>query len=142
MDINEYFSDIRHFKNKIIVISAKDEPSRFAGRITAKDSLGLRMSIGYRNSYVAVVDAKRGFVYENASKSSYDCSYKVGRRFIDIRSAGFENGNVSSIKIGDKEFSSNRRGLNVAVFHYRTLALVDRFFVDTNEDKNLSVKRS
>lgn len=142
MDINEYFGDLRHFKNKIVVIAAKDEASRFVGRLKVKERLGLDMQVGYRNSYVAVVDAKRGFVYEHASKDAYECSYKVGRRFIDIQSAGFGNGNKASIKIGDKEFSHNRRGFNVAVFHYRSLALVDSFFVDLNDDAALTVRRS
>ena len=141
MDINEYFSNTKYFKNKIIVIAAKDEASRLVGRIKAKEALGLNMHIGYRNSYVAVIDMKRSFVYENVLKDSYECSYKVGKRFVDIFSAGFGNGNRASIKVGDNEYSTNRRGLNIVVLHYKSLALVDRFFVDTNEDTTLTVKR-
>ena len=142
MDINEYFSNTKYFKNKIIVIAAEDDASVLKGRIKIKENLGLAMNMGYRNSYVAVIDMKRNFVYEKASKESYECSYKVGNRFIDIVSAGYENGNRASIKIGDNEYSMNKKGLNIAVFHYKTLALVDRFSVDSNGDKSLTVKRN
>ena len=141
MNVNEYFSNMKHFKNKIVVITAKDSAANYINRCRMREALHLEMHIGQRNSYVAVVDNKRGFVWENASPTKQDCSYKVGRRYIDMVSGGFDSGNVSSVKIGDKEFSYNRRGLNVAIFHYRTLELVDSFFVDTHEDGNVAVRR-
>lgn len=141
MNVNEYFSDMKHFRNKIIVISAKDSASNYINRCHMREALHLEMHVGQRNSYVAVVDNKRGFVWENASPTGQDCSYKVGRRYIDIISCGYDSGNRSSIKIGDREFSHDRRGLNVAVFHCRTLELVDSFFVDTHDDGSLAVRR-
>ena len=142
MNINEYFENFSNFENKIVVIAVKDDASRFADRISFKEKFGLQMNIKYRNSYIAVIDPKRDFVYENVSKESYECSYQVKRKFIDIRSAGYDTGNAASIMRGSREFAPNRRGFNVAVFHYRTLALVDRFFVDLSGDSNLTVKRS
>lgn len=141
MDINQYFSNMKYFKNKIIVISAKDEPSRKLTLLEFKENLRLKMEIGYRNSYVAVIDNKRGFVYEKADKNIIDCSYQIKNNYIDIVSAGFDNGNKSSIKIGETEYSKNKRSLNIAIFHYKSLLLVDSFYVDTYEDKSLTIRR-
>lgn len=141
MDLNEYFSNVRYLKNKIIVISAKNEPSRKIKRFLSKENLGLKMEIGYRNSYIAVVDNKRDFIFEKADKNIQECSYQVKNKYIDIVSAGFEMGDKSSIKIDDIEYSNNRRGLNIAIFHYKSLALVDKFYVDTCEDNSLTIRR-
>ena len=141
MNLNEYFSNTRYFKNKIIVISAKNEPSKKIKRFLSRENLGLKMEIGYRNSYIAVIDNKRGFIFEKADKDIQECSYKVKNKYIDIISAGFESGDKSSIKIDSVEYSNNRRGLNIAIFHYKSLALVDKFFVDTCEDSSLTIRR-
>lgn len=141
MTMNEYFNHIGKFKDKIIVISAANDCSGHIGKFHEKEHFGLQMHIGYRNSYVAVVDFKRDFVYEHADKALHDCSYQVGNRYIDIISAGFDTGNLSSIVVDGVDFSKNKRGLNIVVFHYRTLAVVDSFWVDSCEDENLVIRR-
>ncbi len=141
MNINEYFKDYKFLKNKIIVISAKDEASKHFNLFTEKQKFGFDKQVHYRNSYVAVIDIKRDFYYEYVSNQKYECSYKVKNKFIDIISAGYETGNISSIKIDDREYSMNHRGLNFAIFHFKTLDLVDSFFCDTFSDANLEVRR-
>lgn len=141
MTINEYFSNYKYFKNKIIVISAKDEPSKYFDLFVVKKNFGLSEKVGYRDSYIAVIDKKRKFCYEYASKDKYECSYQVKDKFIDIISAGYDKGNVSSIKIDDQEYSMNHRGLNFAIFDYKTLTLIDRFSCDTHMDNSLTIRR-
>lgn len=142
MDINEYFKNYKFLKNKIIVISSKDEPSKYFNLFTSKSLLGLNESVLYRNSYVAVIDFKRKFVFEHVDKDKYCCSYQVKKKFIDILSSGFDSGNKSSIKIDENEFSLNHRGLNFAIFHYKTLDLIDKFYCDTYADKTLQIIRT
>ncbi len=141
MNLNEYFSDVRRLKDKIIVMTGQNECSSKLGKFHSKEHLGLSMNVGYRNSFVAVVDLKRGFVFEHADKACYECSYQVGKRFIDILSAGYEAGNTCSVVVGNTEYAKKRRGLNVVILHYKSLALVDSFWVDTCEDKELLVRR-
>ena len=141
MNLNEYFKNRRFFKNKIIVISAKDSASRYKSEFFAKSNLGLALPLMYRDAYVAVVDMKRGFVFEKHSKEKYECSYQVKDRFIDMVSAGYNTGNCSSIKINEQEFSCNKNGLNFAIFHYKSLELVDKFYVNTHSDKGLTIQR-
>jgi len=141
MTLNEYFKNPRRFKNKIIVISARDEASRYISKFKAGLRLGLDMKIKFRASYVAVIDMKRDFLYERSSDSKIECSYKVNSKYIDIVSAGFDSGNISSIRVGDREYSANLTGLNVAVFKSRSLRPVDRFVTDSFLDETLTVRR-
>lgn len=131
MNLNEYFEKTKNFKNKIIVISAKDEASKYIKCFKSKTLLGLKMDIKYRGSYVAVIDNKREFLYENNSAEKIECSYKVKDKYIDIVSAGFDAGNISSIKVGTEEFSINKTGLNIAIFNYKSLKLIDNFNCNT-----------
>ncbi len=141
MTLNEYFKKPARFKNKIIVISAKDEASRYISGFTAASDLGLRMNMNFRASYVAVVDMKRDFVYERSSSAKIECSYKVDNRYIDIVSAGFESGNVSSVRVGDNEYSHNSTGLNVVILKNKSLKPLDSFYADTFGDATLTVRR-
>jgi hypothetical protein len=141
MTLNEYFKNPRRFKNKIIVFSVRDEAGRYISKFTSAFALGLNMKIKFRASYVAVVDMKRDFVYEHTSSSKIECSYKVKNKYIDILSAGFDSGNLSSIKIGEREYSANMTGLNVAVFKSRSLRPVDSFVADSFLDAGLGIKR-
>ena len=141
MTLNEYFKNPRRFKKKIIVISAKDEASRYISNFTVGAALGVNMKMNFRASYVAVVDMQRDFLYERSSDSKIECSYKVDSKYIDIVSAGFDSGNVSSIRVGEREYSVNMTGLNVAVFKSKSLKAVDRFVCDTFADAALTVKR-
>ena len=141
MTINEYFRKPQRFKNKIIVISAKDEASRYISNFTTASGLGLSMKLKFRASYVAVVDMKRDFVYERSSGTNIECSYRIKNKYIDIISAGFESGNLSSVRVGDNEYSHNATGINVVILKNKSLGLVDSFFADSFLDGTLTLKR-
>ena len=100
---------------------------------------GLKMK--FRASYVAVVDMKRDFVYERSSGANIECSYKVGNKYIDIISAGFECGNFSSVRVGDNEYSHNATGINVVILKNKSLRIVDSFFADTFLDGSLTIRK-
>ena len=140
MTLNEYFEKPSRFKNKIIIISAKDEASRYVANFTAAARLGLGMKIKFRESYVAVIDMKRDFLYEKSAGGKIECSYKVGNKYIDIVSAGFESGNVSSVRVENNEYSRNATGLNVVILKNKSLKPKDSFFADSFADSSLSVK--
>ena len=141
MNINEYFGNAKKFKNKIIVIAAKDEASKYIKKFTSAAKLKLKLPLGYRSSYVAVVDASRDFLYEEVAEGKIECSYKVKQRYIDVVSAGFTFGNTSSIKIDGEEYSFCKSGLNIAIFNSKSLKLSDAFFCDTHSSGRLLVER-
>ena len=142
MNLNEYFKKFKKLKASIIVITVKDEGSKNIKNFLVKEKLGLEMNFNFRDSYVAVIDKKRKFIYEKKSKEKIECSYQVGdNSYIDIVSGGYMCGNFSSIKIGNNEFSLNRTGLNIAIFNNKTLALIDSFVCDSFNSKELLITR-
>jgi hypothetical protein len=141
MTLNEYFKDPGKFKKRIIVISVKDEGSKYVKNFSAAAGLKLKMKFAFQNSYVAVVDPKRDFLYEKSSTAKIECSYKVGDKYIDIVSAGFGSGKRSSVRVSGEEYSLDRTGLNVVIFNARNLKLVDSFSCDSYRDENLTVTK-
>ena len=142
MNLNEYFDNPKKLRKKIIVISARDEASRFIKCFINRKHLKLNMDIKYRDSYVAVVDLSREFAYELSQQQQIECSYQVGKNFIDIISAGFASNNKSSIKVGEAEYSLQKTGLNFAIFNYKNLKLIDKFNVNTYVGAALTINRS
>ena len=141
MNLNEYFSKPKKFKKKIVVISVRDEASKYIKNFVEKSALSINMNMKFQNSFVAVIDMSRKFVYEKSAPTRIECSYKVGDRYIDIVSSGFLTGPASSIKIGQEEFSLNKNGLNIAIFKHKSLKFVDSFNCNSYLDEALTVKR-
>ena len=140
MEINTYFKNWKKFKNKIIVISVKDSASKFINKFITKSNIGLKCEISTRESYIAVVDIARDFIYERHSSQKITGSYKIKNKYIDIVSAGYSCGNISSIKVGDEEYSKNKRGLNIAILNKNNFKLIDSFYVDSHADEKLIIK--
>lgn len=138
MNLNQYFNNPKKFRNKIIVISAKDSANSHFGKFVKRNEYQLKTPLSFRDSYVAVVDMKNNFLYERVSQSRINCSYQVENKYIDIVSAGFSCGNNSSICVNNQEFSFNKRGLNFVIFNHN-LKCLDRFYVDSHEDKDLNI---
>lgn len=140
MDLNTYFKKPKKFKNKIIVITVKDSANVHYGKFTNRKLYHLEKNLNFRDSLIAVIDMKNNFVYENVSNTLINGTYQVKDNYIDIVSAGYKTGNVSSVKVKNKEFSLGKRGLNVVIFNQK-LRCIDSFYVDSYEDKTLLVKR-
>ncbi len=143
-DLNSYVKGIENLEDFIVVIAAKDEAKNMISNFTEKSALGLEMPLVFRGSYIAVVDKRRGFVYENASSERLYYKYEVMEGAITVESAGYTSGNMSSIKLSygetTVELSQNRRGLNIALLNSQTLELVDSFKCDTHLDSRLEVQ--
>ena len=140
MDLNEYFSKPKKFKNKIIVISVKDSASKYINKFVVKSNIKLKCEINTRESYVAVIDFSRDFVYEKHSNQKIMCSYKIKDKYIDIVSSGYLCGNTSSIKVGSNEYSFDKRGLNIAILNKNNFKLIDSFYVDSHSDEKLLIR--
>lgn len=141
MNLNEYFANVKKFKKKIIVISVKDEGAKYIKNFTARSGLKIKMDLKFRQSYVAVIDPMREFLYEKSDSSKIACSYKVGKKYIDIVSAGFDAGKVSSVKVDGEEYSLNRTGINVVILKSKSLKLVESFNCNTFADDKLTVTK-
>ncbi len=57
---------------------------------------------------------------------------EINRRKIDISSRTLKQGNVSEIKIGAKDYSKNKRGLNFVLYDNETEEVIDAVSFDTH----------
>ncbi len=135
--LNNYFNNIIDLNKHIIIISVKNQAAEYIHKFFSKTKLGLKMEISPSQSYVAVVNKQENYIYEEISDSFVEISYKLGKK--TITAASEYSKNFSSIKIGDEEFSTNRRGLNFVILNNKTLEVVDKFFCDTYADEYLLI---
>lgn len=141
LTLNNYFNKIENLNDVIIVISAIDESSKMLKYYRQKRLLNIDMKIAWRNSYVAIIDKSRNFVYEKASPEKISYTHNIeGLGSIFVESAGYDAGNSSIISInGCDNISLQKRGLNIVLLNSKTLELIDVAYCDTYEDKNLKV---
>ena len=121
----EYCSSFLRFINRFssnqsIIISVKDEAAAAMSdhEILALSRLRLNKPLwhAFRQGYIAVIISEK-VKYESLGfgELSYSCDLPGGSK-CNIISAGYEDGNVSSIMIDDKEYSLNKRGINIVVY--------------------------
>jgi len=119
--------------NHVIIISAKDEASTaFTENMAAAfRALGLAESLvdKYRHSYVAIIDGDE-VLFEDISQEQISHGETVGNTQIEVKSAGFDAGDMSSILIDAVEYSPNMRGLNIVVYD-KAAGVVDAVNFDT-----------
>jgi hypothetical protein len=104
----------------LLVLSIKDEGSNQLGpkaRKYLRDRGSKIDSLKLRDSYIAVLDSGK-LIHEELGPRALE--YKLPKKGnypeIVVRSAGHDVGDFSSIKVYDKEYSLNARGLNIVVF--------------------------
>lgn len=150
VNLNTYFDKISNYNDFIFIFSVKDEASLYIKYFRNKTNLGISANIGYRQSYIAVVDKSRNFIYEESSNNKLSYNYRVKCEMKDssfndvsilIKSAGFNCGNISEINInGGDNLSLNKRGLNIIILNAKTLDIVDRVNCDTHNDRQLLIE--
>ena len=142
LTLNNYFDKIANFKDVIVILSAKDEALAKLKYFRNKKSIDLKMKMNYRDSYIAILDAKRNFIYEKSDAQKIEYIYKFDQKSIYVASAGFLTGNLSKIIVnGDgKNLSSQKTGLNIVILNSETLDVVDIAYCNTHDDKDLIVE--
>lgn len=138
----DYLNNIK--ENQVVIISVKDEGSRAIDpeTINALNKLGFKQDIRgkFRFSYVGVggkvsgLDSFEILQWEKISKK-----FIKGDRLgdfilpfdLEVVSAGYTEGNISSIKINGKEYSKNKRGMNIVVYDLYKNEVVDSVNFDT-----------
>lgn len=141
LDLNNYFKNLSNLKDYIVVISVKDEASTNSKYFRAKSKLKISFNIKYRDSYIAIIDNSKDFVYENSSSEKISYLYEVENNNIEIQSAGFLCGSHSSIKVNGVEYSPNHRGLNIVLIRKSDFVVVERVGCDLIVGKELYVEK-
>jgi len=118
----------------IVLLSAKDEASNSLTEemIQTMQSLGLEFDLAnhYRWSYLAVIDSGN-VVYEDMSDNKLEQETEIAGNKIDMQSAGYETGNIASIKINGLEYALNKRGINIVVYDKQANRVIDSVRIDT-----------
>jgi hypothetical protein len=138
----DYLNNIKD--NQLVIISIKDEGCRTIDRETLDALFGLGFSIDVRGklrySYIGVGGKIPGLeVYECLQWEKVSKKFKKGEKLgefilpvdLELESAGYEEGNTSSIKIDGIEYSKNKRGMNIVVYDLNKGEVVDSVNFDT-----------
>lgn len=135
------------YKDNTVFIAASDDMiSGLNGReMDILKTLGLRIdfSEAYRNSYIAVIED--GMVkYEASSNRSLDytgiCD-KSGKNY-SLHSDGWWTGSSASIKLDDKEYAVNHRGMNIVVYDGGRGLVLDSVAFDTCEEYHAPIRNN
>lgn len=132
------YLDLLNDPGYTVFISAKEDAGAGMPEESrqALSELGLRenWNDAYQCGYLAVID-KQSIVYEKLSrqKQEYSGSFRDGLVRIAAASAGYNAGNVSSIRIDGTEYSRNRRGLNIVVYNNERHCVIDSVNFDTSD---------
>lgn len=137
-DILEYLRLLNEQKNdKLIVISVKDTPGLALNSAVAEklNKVGVTANLSgkHSRSYIAVLN-NGSLVHENLGKDLEPSVYKakVSNHDLYVESKVYRNGNLSVIRLNGKDYSLNRRGLNIAVFDSQSGELLDSVVFDTH----------
>ncbi len=139
----EYLSGIDD--NYLVLISVKDDASFALSKqdIIAMQNIGLEMDLRdhFRGSYYAIsFPALGGLIFEESGNKYLNKSLSMNKAIgnigypvdINIVSAGYEVGNLSSIKIGGVEYSTNQRGINIVIYDLKERNVIEIAHFDTH----------
>lgn len=131
-----YLSELNKPNYTILVAVRDDGFSALVGRNNHDlQSLGMKTEISwddYRHSYYAVLNPGSSAIEEISDQAlTYSGTLADGTTF-EINSRGYVTGDpVASIKLNDKEWSMNRRGMNFVVYDNMLHKVVDTVCFDT-----------
>lgn len=133
-DLSE-FAELANNPNYIICLSIKDDATRGLTEneydILQGFGLNMRFADRYRTSLAAVIDGG-SVVAQKDGNFALSCEYEpYANCEIQVESAGYNAGNKSSIVINGKEYSKNKRGLNVVVYDKTTDKVICSTVFDT-----------
>ena len=140
-DINMYLEKISQQKNELlIIISVKDTPGAHVKDKTVQllKQLGIKNNIKNKHwhSYIAVID--KGTVLKDILSREQE-SLVVENLLIEeagivlnVYSSIFIRENRSIIMINDRDYSSDKRGLNIVIYDYKKRDVIDSVVFDTH----------
>jgi hypothetical protein len=130
----------------IIAISVGDdaEDGLTSVQMNALNDLGLQMDFEadfyFRNSYLAIIDG--GVTkYEATANRELEYHYENGIA-IDIVSAGYNDGDESSILVDGVEYSRDKRGFNIVVCDKESGLVIDSVSFDVDSGKKCEGSRT
>ena len=140
--IISYTNYLNKLKHHLIVISGKGDIKKSLRFYRNKNTLSfgknyLKWNVLSNESYIAVIDTKNNFIYENhsADKSMYEYKVPNLNKSVYIESS-LDN---SSIKYGDVEHSMNQKGINFFILDLDNNEIIDSSYCDISNDEYMLV---
>lgn len=137
LNSRRYFLDYLDEINKekyIILMSVRDEGSSAIDETIQKKlhDIGLCIPIKdkYRCAYAAILNNNE-VIYEDSADDTVSKFMIIDEWLINIVSSSYNGENYSSISIDGKEFSINKRGINIVLFDKTLGAVVESVCFDT-----------
>lgn len=117
-----------------IFIAVKDDAAGALGEDAslALHELGLGGPTRYQNSYCAVISENGVFELEGEAMLTDRGTFRKGRTYYEVCSAGHRCGLMCSIRIGGVEYAKNLCGLNIVVYDRALNKIVDSVCFDTS----------
>lgn len=136
--LSDYLNYVNSIKQQYtICVSIKDTPG-FSYRPeynALMERLGFKIDLvdKHWHPYIAVMDGGE-VIYEKIGETSEKLQYShdFSEYRLEIVSAGLKGGNISQIKINNKNFSKNMRGVNIVVIDKFSNNVVDSVNFDTH----------
>ncbi len=139
LDLLDYLESLKfNVKNTIIVIAVKDTPGLALNSFVSSrlQALGLTTDLvgKHGHSYLAVINGGVPIFEKLGVKDEpiiYDRHF--GKYEVYATSRVYLNGNEALIRINEKEYSVNSRGLNIVVYDKINFKAIDSVCFDTHE---------
>ena len=102
-------------------------------------ALGLNFPLegAYQSSYIAAIKVGE-ILQEELSTEMISCQIQTGELMAEMVSAGYEKGNIASIKINGTEYAINQRGLNIVIYDTEENIIVDSLCIDTYSNNQIT----
>lgn len=134
-DVDSYIRSLATNKDKYIyVVAVRDTPGislseEMADRL--KNALGIKQDLAQKHwkSYAAVIDEGK-VVFEQIADKKIEKKLSVNEIEIGITSAALNVGNVARIRVADKDYAVNKRGLNIVVIDKENKTAYDSVCLD------------
>lgn len=134
-DIYNYLDKLNN-PNYIVILSARDAFTNSLNEdiLNKLKAIGVKSDIKdkHRWSYISVLSNNKP-IYEKVENAPLEYKTKINDIKIEIVSKGLNVGNTSSIKINGKEYSKNKRGLNIVVYDKLLQEIADSVSFDTHD---------
>jgi len=140
-----FMKEVDKLNNYILIIAAKDDASYALTPeiVTCMQDSGLEFSLPgkFQYAYLAVIE-DGNVIYEHTDEDRISFEEMIAGHRISAISAGFEKGNIASIKVNGREFSMDERGLNFVLLDKQTGEIIDSVRVDTFKNNILYRERN
>ena len=137
-DLLEYLDCLKDELDKnLVIIAVKDTPGLALNSLVSEglQALGLKTDLKakHSHSYIAVINSGK-VVYEKLGQDNQPTIYngQIGSNSVYVTSRVYTNGNEAIIRINDKDYSINSRGLNIVIYNKDEHKLVDSVVFDTH----------